>query len=255
MPEGDVLVRTAAALERWLAGREVTAASTSVRGFTGSDLVGRRVEKVEALGKHLVVRFQDGSLLHTELRMTGSWDLYGAGAPWRRPASQACLTLECGDRLAVCFNTPVVELLRPGGEPVHPAGYRLGTDAPAQTSEVDEVVRRARGRPPSTAVGELLLDETVMTGVGNIWLSEALFVEGLSPWTPVGDVPDAALRSLLATAARLVPGSASGAARPRAHAVYRRPDRPCPRCGTPVASQPLGEQAWIVYWCPVCQPS
>jgi formamidopyrimidine-DNA glycosylase len=163
-----------------LAGREVTAASTSVRGFTGSDLVGRRVEKVEALGKHLVVRFQDGALLHTELRMTGSWDLYMAGAPWRRPASQASLSLECGERVAVCFNAPVVELLRPGGQPVHPAGHELGTDTLAQ---------------------------------------------------------------------------ASGAARTRAHAVYRRPARPCPRCGTPLASQPQGEQASIVYWCPVCQPS
>jgi endonuclease-8 len=151
VPDGDVVARTAATLDRSLAGREVTGASSWASGVRGSTLVGRRVETVEALGRHLVVRFEDGTMLHTHLRMTGSWDLYPAGAAWRRPVSQARLVLECGDRVAVCFNAPVVELVAGGGEEAHPALSRFGregVDQPSGVDEVDEVGAEEHGRPP-----------------------------------------------------------------------------------------------------------
>ncbi|HEX3623673.1 MAG TPA: DNA-formamidopyrimidine glycosylase family protein, partial [Acidimicrobiales bacterium] len=121
MPEGDVLFRTAATLQKWLAGREVTAATPPA-----GPMVGRTVAKVEANGKHLLVRFDSGHVLHTHLRMTGSWHVYSTGERWWRPPSQAKVAITCGTRVAVCFNAPVVELLVPGGEQAHPSLSGLG---------------------------------------------------------------------------------------------------------------------------------
>lgn len=255
MPEGDVLLRTAATLHRWLAGRDVTAATTRVEGLAAARLVGRRVTSVEARGKHLLVRFDTGHVLHTHMRMAGSWHVYAAGQPWQRPEAQARLTLTCGDRLAVCFNAPVVEVLNPGAEPAHPALARLGPDVLVEPLDLAEVVRRARARPPATALGELLLDQRVVAGVGNIWRAEALFAEGHNPFTPRSALSDGDLGRLVATAARLMRAS-SGAPprRPPARAVYRRAGRPCHRCGTLVRSRAQTELARVAYWCPACQP-
>ncbi len=249
MPEGDVLFRTAATLQRWLAGREVTAA-TSPAG----SVVGRTVEKVEANGKHLLVRFDSGHVLHTHLRMTGSWHVYSTGERWRRPPGQARVSLTCGGRVAVCFNAPVVELLVPGGEAFHPALAGLGPDVLDRPLDLAEVRHRARRRPAGTALGELLLDQRVVAGIGNIWRCEALFLQGRSPWAPVSSLGDDELDALVATAGRIM-GESLGpfTGRPERW-VYRRSGRPCRRCGTLVRSRPQGEQARTAYWCPTCQP-
>ncbi len=249
MPEGDVLFRTAATLQKWLAGREVTAATA-----TAAPMVGRTVEKVEANGKHLLVRFDSGHVLHTHLRMTGSWHVYRAGERWQRPQRQARVALTCGERVAVCFNAPIVELLAPGGEKSHPSLSGLGPDILDRPPDLDEIRRRARQRPPSTALGELLLDQRVVAGIGNIWRCEALFLEGRSPWAPVSSISDDELDALISNAARIMTerlGSPSGR---RRRWVYRNAGRPCHRCGTPVQSRGQGEQARTAYWCPTCQP-
>src|SRR3982750_445799 len=115
MPEGDTIYRTAVSLRRWIQGRAVTVASSPAEGAPLERVVGTTVEEVGTRGKHLVIRFSSGDVLHTHMRMTGSWHVYPAGQRWRRPAWQARAVLTCGDRLAVCFNAPVVELLAPGG--------------------------------------------------------------------------------------------------------------------------------------------
>ncbi len=249
MPEGDVLFRTAATLQKWLAGRDVTDATTAAK-----PMVGRKVEKVEANGKHLLVRFDSGHVLHTHLRMTGSWHVYRAGERWQRPPSQAKVTVTCGERVAVCFNAPVVELLAPGAEENHPSLAGLGPDVLDRPIDLDEVRRRARRRPPKTPLGELLLDQRVAAGIGNIWRCEALFLEGRNPWAPVSTVSDEELDALVSTAGRIM-GESLGpfTGRPQRW-VYRRSGRPCHRCRTPVQSRPQGEQARTAYWCPTCQP-
>jgi endonuclease VIII len=227
-------------------------------------MVGHTVEKVEANGKHLLVRFDSGHVLHTHLRMTGSWHVYSTGERWQRPANQARVTLTCGERMAVCFNAPVVELLAPGAERNHPSLAGLGPDVLAPTLDVEEVRRRARNRPPETALGEVLLDQRVVAGIGNIWRCEALFVEGRNPFTPVSELADDELDALVSTARKIMkeslgpsgPLSGQGgpfAGRPQRW-VYRRTNRPCRRCGTPIRSRPQGEQARMAYWCPTCQP-
>ncbi len=248
MPEGDTLFRTAATLQRWLAGREVTDATSAA-----APMVGHTVDKVDANGKHLLLRFDDGHVLHTHLRMTGSWHVYSKGERWQRPASQAKVTLTCGERVAVCFNAPVVELLPPGAEANHPSLAGLGPDVLAQPLDLEQIRRRARHRPPDTPLGELLLDQRVVAGIGNIWRCEALFLEGCSPWAPASRLKDEELDALMATAARIMHESVGSTGKPPRW-VYRRTGRPCRRCGTPVKSRPQGEQARTAYWCPTCQP-
>ncbi|HVF14772.1 MAG TPA: DNA-formamidopyrimidine glycosylase family protein [Acidimicrobiales bacterium] len=255
MPEGDTLARTAATMHRWLAGREITAATTKVEGFPAERLVGRRILAVDAWGKNLMVRLDGDEVLHTHLRMTGSWHVYPAGHPWRRPERQARLALTCGDRLAVCFNAPVVELVPAGSMARHPALGNLGPDVLGQPLVLAEVRRRAQAGPPDRPVGELLLDQRVVAGIGNIWRCEALFAEGHNPWTPVSALTDAQLDALVSTAGRLMRASVeSRTGAPEGRSVYRRAGRPCPRCRTPVKSRRQGDQARTAYWCPTCQP-
>jgi endonuclease-8 len=233
----------------------VTAASTKVEGLPAAKLVGQRVEAVEAQGKHLLVRLDSGQVLHSHMKMTGSWHVYREGEPWRRPESQARLILACGDRVAVCFNAPVVELLARRAEAVHPALVGLGPDLLVDPFDVDEVRRRARSRPPDLPIGELLLDQRVVAGIGNIWRCESLFVERRNPWQAQSALTDDELDRLVLTASRLMRAQL-GPWRPEngQRWVYGRSGRPCRRCGTPIQARRYGEGARVVYWCPRCQP-
>jgi endonuclease-8 len=255
MPEGDTLYRTAETLRRWLGGREITGARTRVAGFPALRLVGQRVEAIEARGKHLLFRLDSGQTLHTHLRMSGSWHVYPAGQHWRRPESQARLVVEAGDRVAVCFNAPTVELLQPKAEGAHPSLGRLGPDILAADLDQAEVRRRARTRPPDMPLGELLLDQQVVAGIGNIWRCEALFVEHRNPWTERQKLTDEELDELITTAAKLMRASVTALPGTIAHAVYRRAGRPCRRCGSLIESKRLGDNARTAYFCPSCQPA
>lgn len=262
MPEGDTIFRAAATLDRWLTGREVTAARTQVHRLPAHKLVGQTVAGVEARAKHLLVRFSSGMVLHTHMKMTGSWHVYFAGQKWQRPESQARFVLEAGDRIAVCFNAPVVELLASGGESQHPGLVNLGPDVLKPPVDLDEVRRRAAARPATTTIGELLLDQSVVSGIGNIWRCESLFVRRLDPFTPSRDVSDTDLDALVTVASEMM----QRAARPSEYVgrdfgggmdkpwVYGRSRRPCYRCGARIEVRSLGAPLpRTVYWCPRCQ--
>jgi len=258
MPEGDTIFRTAVSLRRWVGGRTVT-------GGLGADrVVGADVQVVEAKGKHLVLRFSNRWLLHTHMRMSGSWHVYPTGERWQRPAAQARVVIECGDRVAVCFNAPVVEWLRDHEERLHGPLVRLGPDllAPGAggfKADLDEVVRRAAARPPSMLVGELLLDQEVAAGIGNVYRCETLFLCGLDPWTPRESVGEPRLRALMTRARDLLAMNAANpftrdvGLGPGQTYVYGRPHRPCRRCGTVIRTARLGFQARSIFWCPSCQ--
>jgi endonuclease-8 len=267
VPEGDTIFRTATTLRRWLADREVTAARTQVPGLDISRVVGASVTTVESRGKHLLIRFSSGQTLHTHMRMSGAWHVYPRGERWRKPDRQARLVLEAGDRLAVCFNAPVIELLAGGAEPAHPVLATLGQDL-LGAEPLDLAAVRARGRllaTPGQTVGELLLDQRVVAGIGNIYRCESLFLCGIEPHTAVVALPDRDIDRLVTTAARLLTASAI-TARPDPAArgfqatsnrpwVYGRSGLPCRRCGSLILSARLGQQARTVYWCPTCQPA
>ena len=233
----------------------MTAADTKVDGLPAAKLVGQRVEAVEARGKHLLMRLDSGQVLHSHMKMTGSWHVYRDGERWRRPSSEARLVLTCGDRVAVCFNAPVVELLARRAEQVHPALVGLGPDLLVDPFDVGEVRRRARARPPDLAIGELLLDQRVVAGIGNIWRCESLFVERRNPWLPQSALGDDDLDRLVLTASRLMRAQL-GPWHPESGGrwVYGRSGRPCRRCGTRIEGRRQGEGARVAYWCPRCQP-
>ena len=244
MPEGDTIRRTLAALQARLEGKKVLSAwPASLRR-----LEGRQVQAVEPVGKHLLIRFDGELALHSHMRMTGSWHLYAAGAHWRVPKHRSRAVLAFDGVEAVCFNAPVIELVR---DPRRPVAH-LGPDVLGEDFDLPEVMKRARGAAAAT-VGELLLDQRVCAGVGNIYKCEALWKRRLDPFTPPGQLGDQALASLYLEARDLMRRSLAGSAfRPR-HAVHARGGRPCPRCGTRIAVRPQGLPARLTYWCPRCQ--
>lgn len=250
MPEGDTIFRTASTLRRWLVGLEITAAR-STAPVPVEILIGDRVVAVEPTGKHLLMRFASERVLHTHMQMTGAWHVYPTGARWRRPASQARLVLEAGPRTAVCFNAPVIELLAPGGARVHPALVALGPDVLSEPLDLAGVAERAAQRPPETEIGELLLDQRVVCGIGNIYRSEALFLAGVHPRRRAADVD---VSAVVAAAARLMRANLGSRGGSQGHWVYRRTGRPCRRCGARIEAGRVGSQARTAYWCPSCQP-
>ncbi|HZB71948.1 MAG TPA: DNA-formamidopyrimidine glycosylase family protein, partial [Acidimicrobiales bacterium] len=185
MPEGDTIHRTARTLHAALAGRRVVrfeAPRLRVRPFPD----GTVVEGVEARGKHCLVRFDDGRVLHTHMRMTGSWHLYRPGERWRKSPGAARVVLEVaptGDRdgwVAVCFAAPVVELV---DEAAGPVAAHLGPDLCRVDADLDEAARRLGALPAATELGDALLDQRVAAGIGNVYKSEACFAAALDPFT------------------------------------------------------------------------
>jgi endonuclease-8 len=244
MPEGDSLRRAARRLQP-LVGERVEAESPHPRAaVTGvaARLDGLTLESVEAVGKNLLLRFEGGVVLRSHLRMSGRWYVRPRGSPmYGRP----WLVLR-GQRLeAVQVNGPVLELNER-------AVRRLGPDILDRPPDLDAMVARLRGQHPGRKLGDALLDQRLVAGIGNMWKAEALWRAQVSPWRSLGDVTDDELRTVLEEAAQLMRASVDGI---RGHrAIYRRVGRPCPRCGEAVRSRGQGDGNRIAYWCPRCQP-
>ncbi len=206
-------------------------------------LDGRRLIRVEAVGKNLLLRFEGGLVLRSHLRMRGRWQLLqrnGAsarqGTPW--------LVLRGEKEEAVLWNGPVLEL-----DERHVRS--LGPDILADPPDLDGMLAKLRGADQRTAIGEALLDQRLVAGIGNLWRAEALWRAQISPWRPLRDLQDEELCTTLEEAARLMRRSLDSGL--KARAVYRKVGRPCPRCGTPIESRGQGEANRIAYWCPACQ--
>jgi len=257
MPEGDTLRRTADGLAPHLVGRQVSAARVRPGGPQIQRVVGATIDAVEAQGKNLLIRFDNGLELRTHLRMNGSWHRYRPGEPWRRSPSRARLVLEVPGAVAVCFDAPVVELFDARAAAIHPTLARLGPDllddswGPAEAAEA-----RRRLRDPARSaitVSEALLDQRALAGIGNIWRNETLFAERVNAIAHVADLDDATLDRLVARAHELLTNSVAAPGRAPMW-VYRRSGRPCRRCGTLIRSAPLATGIpRTTYWCPVCQ--
>jgi endonuclease-8 len=269
LPEGDTLARTAAGLRPYLVGRTVTAARAAGPGPVPQvgRIIGRRIRAVDALGKNLLIRFDDGLEIRTHLRMNGSWHRYRPGERWRRPPSRARLVIEVPGAVAVCFDAPVVELLEQRAEALHPSLGRLGPDLLDPGFDAAEAIGRLcdPGRA-GAAIAEALLDQRALAGIGNVYKSEILWIERVSPFATVGELDGDVLGRLVATARRLLLANADrrrGAERttttgdrraPGPLYAYGRTGRPCRRCGGPIASTRQGQNLpRTTYWCPACQ--
>jgi formamidopyrimidine-DNA glycosylase len=261
MPEGDVVWLTARRLREALAGRVLTRSDFRVPRLATADLRGRTVLESVARGKHLLLRAEGGLTVHTHLMMEGRWQIRRAGAAPRD--HRVRLVLANTEWQAVGYSLGLVELLRTAEE-AKAVGH-LGPDL-LDASWGEEMAAEAvarLGEEPERPIGEALLDQTRLAGVGNVYKAEVLFLRGVHPWTPVRDVPD--LPGLVQLSHRLLDANkerhghitTGELGRGREHWVYGRAGRPCRRCGTRVerADQPLPAGERATFWCPRCQPA
>ena len=262
MPEGDTLRKVARLLAVELEGRVLAAGWLQRR--PGVELAGSRVTNVHALGKHLDIEFDTGVVLRSHLGMTGSWHRYAAGAAWQRPRRQASIVLDTGETQFVCFNAVQAELLRMEGLRDRQQRHRLGPDLSAADTDPGQVARRARERlAMDTPLLDVLLDQAVGCGIGNVYKSELMFLFRVPPATRLGQIGDPRLAALYARAQDLLRlNAASGPRRTRLAEdgraglwVYRRRGRLCLRCGACIQSRSMGRHSRITYWCPECQKS
>ena len=270
MPEGDTIHRTATTLHRALAGTIVTRFETVLpallRVHADAPITGRRIDDVSAAGKHLLIRFSGDLVLRTHMRMSGSWHIYRPHERWRRRGADMRIVIGTEDFVAVAFTVPVAEFHTERSLARQPALRAMGPDLLAADFDAEEAVRRLRGRA-ADAIGEVVIDQRVMAGAGNIFRCETLFACGVNPFTPVRSLSDAALHTIVATARRLLSMHTADALARRARdltarrsgpegwpAVYGRAGAPCRACGTPVAYRKTGPAARSTYWCPRCQP-
>jgi endonuclease VIII len=275
VPEGDTIHRAAATLHRALAGRPVVRFESVFPALTrvhdDHPLTAMTVERIESVGKHLLMHFSGGLVLRTHMRMNGSWHIYRPGERWHRNARDMRVLVATSDFEAVGFNIPVAEFITTRALTKHKVLTKLGPDALDPHFDRDEAVRRLRARP-AVAIADALLDQRAIAGLGNVYKSEVLFACGINPFVTVAQLDDRQLGSLVDTARTLLHanvGSAvsgittyTGARRttgkddPKARVwVYGRARLPCRRCGAAIAVRKTGLDARLTYWCPECQTS
>jgi len=276
MPEGDTIHRAAATLNRALAGQNVVRFESVFPALTrvhvDHPLTSMKFEKVQSVGKHLLMHFSGGLVLRTHMRMHGSWHIYRPGERWRRSARDMRVLVATADFEAVGFNIPVAEFIKIDARrdlAKHAGLAKLGPDALDTRFDRDEAVRRLRTRP-SSPIADALLDQRLMAGVGNVFKSEVLFSCGISPFATVAALDDRQLQHLVDTSRKLLQANVrtsstgltthtgrrrtTGRDNPAESAwVYGRARLPCRRCGTTIEVRKHGTDARLTYWCPECQ--
>jgi endonuclease VIII len=245
MPEGDTIHRAARTLQEALGGQTVTRFETVFPQLARVDddhpIRGRTIERVRAIGKHLLIDLSGGLSLHTHMRMNGEWHIYRAGERWMRRRSDMRIVLETAQWAAVAFNVTVADFEEPS----------VGPDLLGESFDASEAARRIRAAP-DREIADALLDQQSVAGIGNIWKSETLFVCRVSPFATIGSIDDAKLGEILATARKLLRHSVTRTTRADWW-VYGRANKPCRKCGALIRSKKHGDDARVTYWCPGCQ--
>lgn len=268
MPEGDTIHRVADVLRRALAGRLVTEFEVVAPRMSSDaarfQVVGSVVRAVESNGKHLLITFARGDddlVLHTHMKMTGMWHVYRPGERWWEPRSEARVIIGTDAFVAPCFRPPVVELMTSREIAFHAILPELGPDIIRDEFDPDEAVRRLRASPAERDIATALLDQRTISGIGNVFKCETLFLERVSPWAKVADLDDATLRRLVAQARRLMRLNRRGGERRTRFAlnaaestwVDERTGLPCFVCGTAVAWGYHPGEFRKSWYCPRCQ--
>lgn len=268
MPEGDTIARAAAVLHQALAGETVTGFVSELAPVAAvhddHPVTGRTIDRAVAHGKHLVIVFSGGLLLRTHLRMHGSWHLYRPGERWQRAPRRMRLRLDTAPWVAVAFDVYDAELV-PGRDPARLAAVAtLGPDLLSPALDVAAVAARFAA-DGARAIGDVLLDQRVAAGIGNVFRSELLFLAGVHPRTSAGALSPEQCLALVQRAVVLLRANARVGAGRRVTTgrlspnealwVYQRTGEPCRRCGAPIESAAEAPVTRRVYWCPRCQPA
>jgi endonuclease VIII len=257
MPEGDTIHAAALRIGGALLGKRIVEIETPQPRHAmdrwPERLDGRAVRAVEAHGKHLFIRFEGDLTLHSHLRMTGGWGVYRRGQRWRRSPRRAWLVIRTAEHEVVEFDGPVLELMTESRTRFDRRLAALGPDVLGEELDERGFLARLRQDDQSRGIGEALLDQRNLAGVGNVWKSEGCFRAGLDPWRPVGRVGDDEALAVVRETRRLMQASVQHGGQPRGLQVYERTGRPCPRCGTPIRARGQGDDNRTTYWCPGCQ--
>lgn len=262
MPEGDTIHRAANTLQAALGGRVITRFETVFPQLARIDedapLAGRTIERVEAAGKNLLMHFSGDLHLRTHMRMHGSWHLYKPGERWRRRRDDMRIVLETDAWVAVGFNIPVAEFYDERQEDLR----KIGPDFLGETFDRDEAVRRIRARADEE-IADVLLNQRVVSGIGNEYKSEVLFMARINPFTLVRDLTEEQLDTILATARKVMLANVRKRSTQRVTTfsldareskyVFGRGNKPCRKCGTPILYKKQGRDVRGTYWCPKCQ--
>jgi endonuclease-8 len=268
MPEGDTIFRTARTLQQALGGRVVLAFESPLpalaRVHDDAPITGRTITSVRSLGKHLLIEFSGDLILRTHMRMSGQWHIYRPGERWQRPRVAMRVVVATDAYVAVAFDVPVAEFLRAREVARHPQLGRLGPDLLSADFDDESAAARLRSATPGTPVGEVLLDQRVMAGIGNVFKCEVLFLGGIDPFRLIECLTASEATRLVRIAHDQLQANVRAGARSYRQTtramnpgmrlwVYGRGGRPCRRCGTPVTVAKQGEAARLTYWCPRCQ--
>jgi endonuclease-8 len=253
MAEGDSVLRAARQIEAALGRRRVQVRTPNPRGAAAglARLDGRLLERSESHGKNLLLRFEDSVVLHSHLGMSGAWHVYPLGARWHRGAGRAWAVLAGDSHEAVEFDGPTLRLLSAAQLRRDPFLARLGPDILGAEFSADGVLEWLRAADRGRELGDALLDQRLLAGIGNIFKSEACFAAGIDPTRPLEDLADEEVRRVIAAARELMQESAAGARRPLR--VYRRSGAACPRCGARIRTARQGDASRSTFWCPGCQ--
>ena len=274
MPEGDTIFRAARTLNRALAGQVVTYFETAYAHLARVDddgpLAGRTIESVVSRGKHLLMIFSGNLVLRTHMRMSGSWHIYRPGERWRLGREAMRVRVDTATWVAVAFNVMDAELVASTDLPRHRAVASLGPDLLSDRYDEDQVLRLMQGHAQAP-VADVLLNQRVVSGIGNVYKSESLFLAGIHPEPAVGALDEAERRRVLQVARRLMRANiaasagtgivtygglrrTAGGTNPGDRLwVYGRGGKPCRRCGASILMRRMGPDARSTYWCPVCQ--
>jgi endonuclease VIII len=259
MPEGDTIHAAARRVGAALVGRPIESIETPQRRHAlerwPERLAGRAVHAVDAHGKHLFLRFEGDLTLHSHLRMSGWWGVFRRGERWRRSPRRAWLVIRTREHEVVQFGGPVLELMTEGRTRFDQRLAVLGPDVLAGELDERAALRNLRDDDQSRGLGDALLDQRNVAGIGNVWKAESCYAAGLDPWRRLRDVSDDELLHAVRAARSLMQESVAGRGfLPKERAkVYERAGLPCRRCGTLVRSRGQGDDNRTTYWCPGCQ--
>jgi endonuclease VIII len=257
VPEGDTIHHAADRLRELLAGHVPEALETPhprlARDRWPERLGGQAVTGADARGKHLFLRFEGGLVIHSHLRMSGSWRVLERGARWPRSPRRAWLVLRRAGREAVQFDGPVLELMTAARARNDPRIAGLGPDILAPELDAPRFLRRLREDDPTRPIGDALLDQETIAGIGNLWKAEGCFAAGINPWRPAGTVSDEEALAIVAAIRPRMQESARDGFLARGVEVYGRAGRPCPRCGARIRSRGQGDGNRVTFWCEGCQ--
>ncbi len=257
MPEGDSILHTALRLRPVLIDQKIEEIVTPQRRHAADRwpkrLTDHTITSIDTYGKNLFLRFDNGLSIYSHLRMTGGWHIYEHGGKWKRSKTVVWLVIRTEKHEIVQFRGPVLELMSDTRRRNDPRLQRLSPDVLAEQFDEGEFIDRLRESDPTRPFGDVLLDQSVLAGIGNIWRAEACWEAEIDPWRPTNSVDnDAALKAVRSVIPRMLKSARADGPRDGIYA-YGRAGRPCIRCKTKIRSRGQGDDNRIAYWCPGCQ--